>query len=193
MSLDLRACTFIKASKEVTGEYLISELVKAELERARDSGKTFSRHTLRMLPVETTCFAGIDEIAAAAAPLIEKHFKSDDEKVTTFAICFDRRANNSVKRMDVIDAIAKLVKQPNFKVNLSNPDLSIMVEVVKGVACLSIVKDYDGLCKYNLRMVGMTEEERVEAKTMNRGNAGYASKPRTTSNASENEEANEEE
>lgn len=166
-SVDLRACTFVAASKEVTSHYTMAELVRAELERAKESGKTFARHMLRMIPVETTCYAGVDEIAEAAAPLIEKYF--GDEKERTFAICFDRRANSSVRRNDVIEAIAKQVKQPPAKVNLGNPDLTIMVEVIKGVACLSVLTDYESLCKYNVRFVAMTEEERIETKNERSG------------------------
>jgi len=184
-NVDLRACTFVAASKEVTSHYTVAELVKAELERAKESGKTFARHTLRMVPVETTCYAGVDEIAQAAAPLIEKYF--GDEKERTFAICFDRRANSSVRRADVIEAIAKQVKQPPAKVNLNNPDLTIMVEVIKGVACLSVLSGYESLCKYNVRFVAMTEEERNEAKKECSGTAKPP--PAEASKKDEKEEA----
>lgn len=169
ISLDMRACTFVRASKEVVDVADVAALVKADLERARDTNVTFSRHAMRVVPVETTCFAGVDEIKEACKPLIEKHFKSGREQ--TFAIAFERRSNNTLHRTEVIEAIAGMIEQPPNKVNLGDPDLTIMVEIVKGVACLSVVQDYEKLCKYNLRMVAMTKEDREHAKATANGNA----------------------
>lgn len=168
MSLDLRACTFVGASDELANACDIVELVKADLERAKSTNVTFSRHCMRMIPVEVVCFAGVDEIKEAVKPLLERHFTSGKEQ--TFAISFERRANDSVRRTEVIEAIAGLIDQPPNKVNLSDPDLTIMVEIIKGVACLSVVPDYEKLCKYNLRMVAMSEEERKIAKSERHGN-----------------------
>jgi len=169
ISLDMRACTFVRASREVADVADVATLVKADLERARDANATFSRHAMRVVPVETTCFAGVDEIKEACKPLIEKHFESG--KAQTFAIAFERRANNALHRTEVIEAIAGMIEQPPNKVNLGDPDLTIMVEIVKGVACLSVVQDYEKLCKYNLRMVAMTKEDREHAKATANGNA----------------------
>ena len=127
---------------------------------------------MRMIPVEVVCFAGVDEIKEAVKPLLERHFTSGKEQ--TFAISFERRANDSVRRTEGIEAIAGMIDQPPNKVNLSDPDLTIMVEIVKGVACLSVVPDYEKLCKYNLRMVAMSEEERKIAKSERQGNAVVA-------------------
>ena len=165
----MRACTFVRASKEVADVADVAALVKADLERARDTNVTFSRHAMRVVPVETTCFAGVDEIKEACKPLIEKHFKSG--RAQTFAIAFERRSNNTLHRTEVIEAIAGMIEQPPNKVNLGDPDLTIMVEIVKGVACLSVVQDYEKLCKYNLRMVAMTKEDREHAKATANGNA----------------------
>lgn len=168
IGLDLRACSFLKAHKSVLETCSVADLVKDELERAQESGQTRGRHVMRMLPVETVCYAGVEEIAEAAKKLVDKYFSSGLEQ--TFAISFARRANNTIKRDEVIEAIASMIKQPPNKVNLSDPDLTILVEVMKGVACLAVVRDYERLCKYNLRMVAMTEEERMHAKTVMNGN-----------------------
>lgn len=167
-ALDLRASTFLAFDAGENKECSIADLVHDELERAMESRETRGRHVLRMLPVDVVCFAGLDEIIDAAKGLVAKHFSSEKEQ--TFAISFERRANNSVERGEVIKAIADMIKQPPNKVNLGNPDVTIMVEVIKGVACLSVVRDYERLCKYNLRMVAMTEDEREHAKRVLNGN-----------------------
>lgn len=52
--------------------------------------------------------------------------------------------------------------QPH-KVNLDNPDLAILVEVVKSAACLSVLRDYYTLCKYNIRIIATPPDQRPEA------------------------------
>ena len=49
--------------------------------------------------------------------------------------------------------------------SLEKPDLAIMVEIMKGACCLSVVEEYFELFKYNIRLCGMTEEERVAEKS----------------------------
>ena len=84
-----------------------------------------------------------------------------------------------MRRTEVIEAIAGMIDQPPNKVNLSDPDLTIMVEIVKGVACLSVAPDYEKLCKYNLRMVAMSEEERKIAKSKCQGTPSSQNLSRT--------------
>lgn len=42
---------------------------------------------------------------------------------------------------------------PENKVDLTNPELSIIVEVIKSVCCLSVVRNYALYRKYNLQEV----------------------------------------
>ena len=41
------------------------------------AGSPRSRHTMRVVPVDTVCFAGVEEIKKAMLPLIAKHFPTD--------------------------------------------------------------------------------------------------------------------
>lgn len=47
-----------------------------------------------------------------------------------FAVLYDARANTGVDRTKIIDAVAKSVPSAH-KVDLSNPDVSIVVQIVK--------------------------------------------------------------
>lgn len=47
-----------------------------------------------------------------------------------FAVLYGARANTGIDRMKIIDAVAKSVPEPH-KVDLSNPDLNIVVEICK--------------------------------------------------------------
>lgn len=42
---------------------------------------------------------------------------------------------------------------PKNKVDLTNPELTIIVEVIKAVCCVSVVKDYTLYRKYNVQEV----------------------------------------
>lgn len=63
---------------------------------------------------------------------------------------------------------------PKNKVDLTNPELTIIVEVIKAVCCISVVKDYRLYRKYNVQevvkedtpkaSVTTTETEQVETK-----------------------------
>lgn len=47
-----------------------------------------------------------------------------------FAVLYEARANSGIDRMKIINAVAKSVPAPH-KVDLSNPDKTIVVEIVK--------------------------------------------------------------
>ena len=46
-----------------------------------------SRHGIRLIPCDTVCFAGIDEIKKALAPLIAEHFPVPSETDADAADC----------------------------------------------------------------------------------------------------------
>lgn len=47
-----------------------------------------------------------------------------------YAVLYEARANSGIDRMAIINAVAKSVPEPH-KVDLSNPDKTIIVEIVK--------------------------------------------------------------
>lgn len=88
------------------------------------------------------------DMMSAAESLFDKHFLTEPK---TYAIIFNRRYNNTVKREEVIKEFAEIIQAKNKnKVDLSNPQLSVIVEVIKGFCCLSVLPDYYALRKYNL-------------------------------------------
>lgn len=54
-----------------------------------------------------------------------------------FAVLYEARANSGIDRMKIINSVAKSVPAPH-KVDLSNPDMTIVVEIVK-VSAVSFV------------------------------------------------------
>lgn len=146
-------CMFIKTTVDdplELGVRIIRDLAESKEKK--------SKFILRMIPIETVCRAKLEDIINAAGKLFDKHFLKDP---STFAINFNKRLNNDVSRADVIKELADLVTQKNIgnKVNLGNPDKSIVVEIIKGWCCLSVVPDYLKLKKYNVNELWTTSND----------------------------------
>ncbi|XP_057789954.1 uncharacterized protein LOC131006818 [Salvia miltiorrhiza] len=120
--------------------------------------KHVSRFLLRLLPVEVSCYTSDDEIRRAIKPVIEKYFPIETEKPRKFSVLYDARANTGINRTKVIDAVAKSVPSVH-KVDLANPDISIMVQIVKTVCLIGVVEKYKELAKYNLRQLSSPLKE----------------------------------
>ncbi|CAH9100068.1 unnamed protein product [Cuscuta epithymum] len=114
--------------------------------------KHVSRFMLRLLPIEATCYTSDEELKKAIKPLIEKYFPSETQNPLKFAVLYDARANSGISRSKIIDTVAKSVPLPH-KVDLSNPDLHIVVQIVKTVCLLGVVEKYKELAKYNVRQL----------------------------------------
>lgn len=67
--------------------------------------------------------------------------------------------------MSVITAglVGKL--NPKNKVDLTSPELTIIVEVIKAVCCVSVVKDYTLFRKYNVQEVVKDETPKADGNT----------------------------
>ncbi|KAJ7959714.1 THUMP domain-containing protein 1 [Quillaja saponaria] len=114
--------------------------------------KHMSRFILRVLPIEVACYASEDEISKATGALVEKYFPIETQSPQKFAVLYEARANTGIDRMKIINAVAKSVPQPH-KVDLNNPDKTIVVEIVKTVCLIGVVERYKEFTKYNLRQL----------------------------------------
>eukprot|EP01018_Ginkgo_biloba_P029467 Gb_03238 [translate_table: standard] len=143
---------FIRMRKEL-GCPSPPELVEYIMKTAASTRKHMSRFILRLLPVELTCYASTEEITRAAKPLIELHFPSGEgHAALKFGVLYECRANSGIDRLKIIDTVAKLVPQPH-KVDLSNPDKTIIVQIVKTICMIGVVQKFKELSKYNLRQL----------------------------------------
>eukprot|EP00898_Chlorokybus_atmophyticus_P005835 jgi/Chlat1/6252/Chrsp44S05855 len=140
------------------------ELTRQMLRDVAKTKKSRSKHCIRILPVDDTCYAGLVEIEKAVKPMLQAAFPTG-EGVTPlkFSVVCDVRNNSGLKRMDVIDVVAKLVPAPH-KVDLENPERCILVQVVKTTCALSILEEYKELAKYNMRVLAEPpKEEQTES------------------------------
>ena len=79
-----------------------------------------------------------------------------------FAVEFEHRSSDRLKRMDVINAIIAPIQQPPHKVKLDAPQKTILVQLVKGVCALSVVTEFKELAKYNVAKCAEPPEEKAE-------------------------------
>eukprot|EP01134_Creolimax_fragrantissima_P002947 CFRG2947T1 len=116
----------------------------------------------RLVPVTKVCRANVDKIREAVEPLIRTHFHSGGEKYK-YSVLYKCRYNDGMKdsRSAVIDMVAGLVdgrigakgedgRGYGHTVDLSEPQKSVMVEIMEKWCLLSVVTDYFALRKYNL-------------------------------------------
>jgi hypothetical protein len=63
------------------------------------TGDPCSRHLVRIVPLQRTCFAGAAEIEEALVPFIREHFHKPHNRCT-FMVQLKRRNNNAVSWMN---------------------------------------------------------------------------------------------
>uniref|UniRef100_A0A0N7Z8J7 Putative thump domain-containing protein n=1 Tax=Rhodnius neglectus TaxID=72488 RepID=A0A0N7Z8J7_9HEMI len=141
---DVKSCVFIKTT--VNDHVKLATSIFTEI---KDQKKCKSKFLIRLLPIEITCKAYIDDIKKAADEIFDVHFKCEP---TTYAVMYNHRCNNSVLRAEVIEALCVLVRDRNLNhsVELKNPKKAILVEIIKGICCLSVLSNYYEFKKYNL-------------------------------------------
>lgn len=137
-------CLFIKTTLSdpvELGHKIAKDIVTTKVQK--------TRYLLRLVPIEDVCKANLKDIIDTAGAIFDKYFLKEGK---TFSIIFNRRYNNEVKRDEIINELAELVASKNVKnkVDLKNPELSVIVEVIKGLCCLSVIPEYISLKKYNL-------------------------------------------
>ncbi|KAK5865541.1 hypothetical protein PBY51_019806 [Eleginops maclovinus] len=130
------------------------KLVHHILSDLHTTKKKKSRVILRMLPVTGTCKAFQEDMVKYLTTFLEPWFKTPN--CGTYQIAFKARNSSHNKRDEIIKTIAGMVGKlnPKNKVDLTNPELTIIVEVIKVVCCISVVKDYALYRKYNVQEVG---------------------------------------
>lgn len=83
---------------------------------------------------------------------------------------------------------------PENKVDLNNPQYTIVVEIIKSVCCLSVVKDYVLFRKYNLQEVVKSSKEDTQQNpsSLKGEHNSKAVKPETQEEEEHSEEVKEE-
>ena len=142
-------------------------LAMAVMKDIKSSGAQKTRHLLRMIPVDVTCKAYDDNVKEACLRILPKHFK--DREQVSFSILFKSRCNQSFSKDNAVKLIGGVVRDlnPKASVEYKNPDLVIIVEVMKGNCCLGVLPDYFSYKKYNLVELAKGENTTTEEENTN--------------------------
>uniref|UniRef100_A0A1B6CRM5 THUMP domain-containing protein n=1 Tax=Clastoptera arizonana TaxID=38151 RepID=A0A1B6CRM5_9HEMI len=139
-----KGCVFIKTLIE--DPIHLAHEIMTDIKNTKQSK---ARYLLRMIPIEITCKAYLDDIKKAAEILFDKHFKCEP---TTFSIVYNKRNNNNLLREEIIKSLAIIVTDKNcdHKADLKQAKFTILVEVMKNICCLAVIQDYFDLRKFNI-------------------------------------------
>ncbi|KAM5331645.1 THUMP domain-containing protein 1 [Glossophaga mutica] len=169
------------------------KLVHHILQDMYKTKKKKTRAILRMLPISGTCKAFLEDMKKYAETFLEPWFKAPNKG--TFQIVYKARNNSHVNREEVIKELAGIVGSLNSenKVDLTNPQYTVVVEIIKAVCCLSVVKDYMLFRKYNLQEVVKSAKDPPQLnfkQTVQAGN-GKEAKLETGDKSNQNDPAEE--
>ncbi|KAI9298207.1 hypothetical protein K502DRAFT_327621 [Neoconidiobolus thromboides FSU 785] len=137
-------------------------------EKVAETGITKTKHISRILPIMNTCYANIPDIESLAKKLFLPFFHTPDETTgkidpKKFGIVFKKRNCGEIEKDKVIQSLAAIVG-PEHKVDLDNPDLTIVVEIFKSICGISVLTDFNKYKKYNIQLVAdqarLKEEEK---------------------------------
>ena len=92
------------------------------------------RYSLRIIPIEKVIRTDLNEISRIATELASKIGKNESFRVTV-----EKRFTKTSSR-DIIEAAASNIDR---KVNLTNPDKILLIEVIGGLTGISIIKPDD--------------------------------------------------
>ena len=92
------------------------------------------RYSLRIIPIEKVIRTDLNEISRTATELASKIGKNESFRVTV-----EKRFTKTSSR-DIIEAAASNIDR---KVNLTNPDKILLIEVIGGLTGISIIKPDD--------------------------------------------------
>jgi tRNA acetyltransferase TAN1 len=121
---------------------VVHDLSSAELSNAAIPG---SRFVTRMIPVQATCFASLDEIGLVLDGLLDRLLptlssKKSHEAPLTFSVNFKRRNCTALTRDAVIKQVATQIFSRTFwTVKLREPDFTVLIEVCKTLCGMSIL------------------------------------------------------
>ncbi|PKY08097.1 THUMP domain protein [Aspergillus campestris IBT 28561] len=144
--LDTPCVTFIRFDKSINPEKLVHELCE---EAYAHPEKKRSRYVKRMTPITSIRKILSVDLEVFAREILKPYFHSGGPP-KKYAIRPAIRSNSKFNRDNVIKTIADVVGKEH-PVDLTNPDLVILVDVIQNVVGMSVAgSDYDKLKRYNL-------------------------------------------
>lgn len=156
-------------------------LITHMMEDTLDSGEKNTRYTNRVIPLEKTVYSTMENFKPIAKASIEMFFGNQRVSETqsaqevqsssvsegskkrreiegkgdlkTYAVFFKHRGKN--KKMDRMECINTAVEfmPKDMKVDLDNPDVTVVVQIIGRITGVSVIRDFKKLSEFNVRML----------------------------------------
>ncbi|OZJ06724.1 hypothetical protein BZG36_00433 [Bifiguratus adelaidae] len=152
LATGMECMIFIKTQSPIEPVPFVTHIIKDLVEKRQRR----TRIAHRLVPITQICAANFIEIERVCGEMCDEVFGKRGEDGTrrsdskTFAIQPRIRQSNKIDRDELIKQVAKIVGMPH-KVDLNNPEYSIIVEVWRNVCGMAIVRDYQKLQRFNLQ------------------------------------------
>ncbi|KAF2813961.1 uncharacterized protein BDZ99DRAFT_380305 [Mytilinidion resinicola] len=144
--IETECLVFFKTRPPIEPVSFVHAICEDAANRAGQKQTRFIRRLTPMTAIGKATEKGIDEIAAE---VLKPHFHTPGARSKKFAIRPTLR-NNKTDRLALIKRVAEAVG-PGHPVDLSSPDVTILVEVYQNVCGMSVVgSDYEQLKRYNI-------------------------------------------
>lgn len=116
----------------------------------KKQGKCNSRFICRMLPVHNSCASSPEAIEKCILDLIDTLYPSKEEE-STFVMNVTIR-NCDLSSRKIIEAISPVIlkMRPKWKVSFDDPKVTVNVEILTKVACVSLIPGMKEFRRYNL-------------------------------------------
>ncbi|KAL4399206.1 RNA binding protein [Malassezia pachydermatis] len=138
-------------------------LAKRFLQDVATDGESRSRYVQRISPVRILCRADLEAIKAAATKALASTFPASQPR--TYRIEPRIRAHTSLSRDVLIPLIASCVpSNADHRVDLAQPDVLIVVEVLRNVCGIGVLDEYEALGKWNVQTLA-TRQGTVLSRT----------------------------
>lgn len=138
-------------------------IILSDIENGAGKDAPSSRFVSRMIPLQVTCYASEEELEIASRSLIQNYFPPT---TASFAISVKRRFCPAVlPKPLIIDLLAKAViaKVPKCKVNLDDPECTVVVEICKTMCGLSVIPN----CPRDFKNFNLAEAREKHAQQEN--------------------------
>ncbi|CAO3675436.1 unnamed protein product [Umbelopsis vinacea] len=156
---DTDCVIFIRTNSPVEPVSFVHHILK-DIQQTKNKR---TRFTSRLLPVQKTCHSNMPEITKLAEELLKPHFHTPGEngkiQPKKFSIVCRIRNCEKIDRQELTKNIAAVVGKEH-PVDLVNPELVIIIEVIQSICMMSVVKDFYELKKYNIEsLCGLNDKK----------------------------------
>lgn len=107
-----------------------------------------TRYIQRLIPVDVMCYANITDIQSSIKPMLDSVFNTNGTR-PSFAVIVEQRMNSSLGKVGLIEMIAEMIGGRGYA-DLKQPNFVIMLQIVKNVVGIGIIKEYYQKQKMNL-------------------------------------------